>query len=421
MKKLILILIFMIISNQLTGQTKFQEALSIYESDKYFEFIKFYSLNSDKLSEIENSILNGLILCLQNEPEKSNELLLSHSKNEKIDLKIRKALIESIINNYVHLYEYKKAAEMSKDYLESYKESINSNDREEIENSLIIWEGFKDTKKQEVKFSGKKNLNYTKDLAELINIKVKSNSEEINFVFDTGANFSTVTKSTALKMGMKFVDGTIKVGTITGIKVDAELAYAKEFFIGDIECKNVLFLVLPDEALSFGGGVYKISGIIGLPLIKDLKEITINRNNMITLNSDSKKDSHQNLLLDGFMPVIEVVYQNDSLDFTFDTGARTTLLYSPFYEKYKKFIDENYKLTQVKFGGAGGEKSFNGFNIEAIKFTIGNSTNEIKDISLISEKIADKKKKMYGNLGQDFLGKYDNLVIDFKSMKVQLY
>ncbi|HCA42298.1 MAG TPA: hypothetical protein DEP28_03500 [Bacteroidetes bacterium] len=358
---------------------------------------------------------------MQNKPEKSNEILKKFQNSGNLDYNKIKSILLSMVNNYVHLYDYKSASEITDYYLKNYSDKILPKDKEEVENSQIIWKGFSETQPQEIIYTGTKKINYTKDIAGLMNIKVKSNNEDSEFVFDTGANFSTVTKSTAEKLKMKFVKGKIKVGTITGIKVDGELSYAEEFYIQDVLCKNVLFLVLPDETLSFGGGIYKISGIIGLPLIKDLGELIINKDGYMNISKVSNSSEFQNLLLDGFTPVIEVIYNNDSLDFTFDTGARQTLLYYPFYEKYKTFVEKNYEVTEVKFGGAGGEKVFKGYKIDKLKFSIGNSKGDLEDISLIKEIIKDDKKKMFGNLGQDYIKQFDNMLINFKDMKVNFY
>ncbi|MBE2256992.1 MAG: retropepsin-like domain-containing protein [Ignavibacteria bacterium] len=421
MKKLYFIILNLLIVTSMPAQTNFETAFSLYENEKYFELIKFYNLHEKSFDEKESDILKGLILSLQNKPEKSNEILKKFQNTGNLDYNKIKSILLSMVNNYVHLYDYKSASEITDYYLKNYSNKILPKDKEEVENSQIIWKGFSETQPQEIIYTGTKKINYTKDIAGLMNIKVKSNNEDSEFVFDTGANFSTVTKSTAEKLKMKFVKGKIKVGTITGIKVDGELSYAEEFYIQDVLCKNVLFLVLPDETLSFGGGIYKISGIIGLPLIKDLGELIINKDGYMNISKVSNSSEFQNLLLDGFTPVIEVIYNNDSLDFTFDTGARQTLLYYPFYEKYKTFVEKNYEVTEVKFGGAGGEKVFKGYKIDKLKFSIGNSKGDLEDISLIKEIIKDDKKKMFGNLGQDYIKQFDNMLINFKDMKVNFY
>ncbi len=421
MKKLYFIILNLLIVTSMPAQTNFETAFSLYENEKYFELIKFYNLHEKSFDEKESDILKGLILSLQNKPEKSNEILKKFQNSGNLDYNKIKSILLSMVNNYVHLYDYKSASEITDYYLKNYSDKILPKDKEEVENSQIIWKGFSETQPQEIIYTGTKKINYTKDIAGLMNIKVKSNNEDSEFVFDTGANFSTVTKSTAEKLKMKFVKGKIKVGTITGIKVDGELSYAEEFYIQDVLCKNVLFLVLPDETLSFGGGIYKISGIIGLPLIKDLGELIINKDGYMNISKVSNSSEFQNLLLDGFTPVIEVIYNNDSLDFTFDTGARQTLLYYPFYEKYKTFVEKNYEVTEVKFGGAGGEKVFKGYKIDKLKFSIGNSKGDLEDISLIKEIIKDDKKKMFGNLGQDYIKQFDNMLINFKDMKVNFY
>lgn len=54
------------------------------------------------------------------------------------------------------------------------------------------------------------------DKAGLKNIKVATENDSMDFIFDPGANISTISQSAAAKMGMKIVSANIKVGAITG-------------------------------------------------------------------------------------------------------------------------------------------------------------------------------------------------------------
>lgn len=64
---------------------------------------------------------------------------------------------------------------------------------------------------------------------------------EEEFIFDTGANFSTVSESFAKKIGLIFLEGKIDVGTATSIEVSSKLAYATSLKIGNLNYSNVLF------------------------------------------------------------------------------------------------------------------------------------------------------------------------------------
>lgn len=56
------------------------------------------------------------------------------------------------------------------------------------------------------------------------------------------------------------------MGTSTGSRVTADVAVAPRVRLGQVELANVVFLVLPDEALTFGP-TFRIPGLIGFPVI----------------------------------------------------------------------------------------------------------------------------------------------------------
>ena len=76
--------------------------------------------------------------------------------------------------------------------------------------------------------NGETRLKMEKDAAGLKNLKVRVGEETMNFIFDTGANISTVSASVAKRLGMKMIPADIDVDAITGISVKADLAVCKK-------------------------------------------------------------------------------------------------------------------------------------------------------------------------------------------------
>jgi predicted aspartyl protease len=85
----------------------------------------------------------------------------------------------------------------------------------------------------------------------LQNLTLTLDTLAIDFIFDTGANFSTVTETTAKRLNMRIMDtATIEVGSITSHKVRSKIGVCPEFNLGNIKVENAVFLVFPDEALA---------------------------------------------------------------------------------------------------------------------------------------------------------------------------
>lgn len=92
-----------------------------------------------------------------------------------------------------------------------------------------------------------------------------SGGQSVSAILDTGAEISVAMQSVAEDAGFTFLDGSVNVGTTTA-PVSGRLAVAPQLAIGDMEFTHVLFLVLPDEMLTFINGEYTLDMIIGLPV-----------------------------------------------------------------------------------------------------------------------------------------------------------
>jgi predicted aspartyl protease len=406
-----------LVTGSLFSGDKFESLLKLNENKDYFKLIRNY--DNPELGEWEKLYINALILNLKSRCKESNEMIigLMDKFGSSIEDSLKMQLLEIRMKNSVNMFNYKDAMYCTETIINNYSKLLDSTEADDMRNSLVIWKAAENLKEQGVEITGDSKLNYKRDMAGLINIPVKCGTAEENFVFDTGANFSVVNQTYAKKLKLVMLKGKIQVGSITGAKIESELAYAELLEIGSMKFRNVLFLVMPDESLSFAGGLYVINGIIGLPVIKEMKELHI-RESEIFVPKLKTKSTLENLLIDGFTTVIEVIDGNDSLAFTFDTGGKKTLLYSSYYKRYKTEIDKKYTSEEIEFGGAGGTIKVKGFKLENKLFRIGSSKLKIDEISLLAENIKDHDKSFFGNLGQDYMSEFSEMILNFEDMYV---
>ncbi len=419
MRKTILLILVMTCSS--FAQTDFTELMKLHENKDLFRFISLSGPARNSFSGWQKKYLDALVLNLKSKNSESNRVIseILNDSSYNISDSLVKQLYETRLNNSVHLFDYADAYFCSKHIMESYPAMIDSVEMANLENSLKIWKAVTLPGKQTVEIIKDTKITSTRDMAGLINVPVSCGGVTEDFIFDTGANFSVVTESMASKMKLKMLDGAIEVGAITGKTISSKLGYAEELKIGALKFSNVVFLVMPDESLSFAGGLYKIKGVIGLPVIKAMKEVHF-KDDHIFVPGISKPASFSNLLIDGFVTVISVISNGDSLAFTFDTGAKKTLLYSSYYQKYQKMIDENYEVEDIEFGGAGGTVKVKGYKLNNVILNVGTSEQKMDNLSLLSESLKDHDKSYFGNLGQDFLGEFSEMIMNFEYMYVDL-
>lgn len=162
-----------------------------------------------------------------------------------------------------------------------------------------------------------------------------------------------------------------------------------------------MFLVFPDAALYISQIDYQINGILGFPVIAALGEVQLSRKDEFVVPLQHSTPARYNMALDFLTPVIEIA--GDS--YTFDTGATTTMLYLPYFQRHKRTIEGKYQEKALSFGGAGGSVTKKGYEVD-FEAPIGNQVIRLNDIMLFSKQIKENGDHYYGNIGQDLIGKF---------------
>jgi predicted aspartyl protease len=348
------------------------------------------------------------------ESSKSIDKLLTAGNLSAFSNQMMKTLYERKLQNHVNLFEYEKALQTNKFIQENYATLVDSAEMEDLQNTHKIWEALKGTPKQEMDKKEDFTIPLVKDKVGLTNIDVSFQDKTMDFVFDTGANFSVIQKSVASKLGMRVVETDFMVSTATGSKVKSGLAIAENMAIGGMVFKNVVFLVFNDEDLSFPQIDYHISGIIGFPVIRAMEEIHMTNDNQLFVPKEATVYPYGNLAMDDLMPIVACAYRGDTLRFHFDTGATSTSLFPLFFRQYEKEIKSKYEQKTFQAGGAGGVGTFEGFVIDSLDLEIAGSVATLDSVMLHIENIGGEENHFHGNLGQDFVKQFQEMVISFK-------
>lgn len=410
------LLIIALLQTQAFAQTG-QSLDDLYQQKNFFELRDELAKRPDDTS-IELLFYRGAVANKFNESETSISYLRKYLKTAKN--KIDESY-DLLADNYVKTYQYAKAAEAYKSIIENNKAAIK-NDPDKISGLKTVfglYSAIGNVPVQKVSFDGDTQLQGTRDQAKLLNIPVKISAQTMNFVFDTGANLSTMTASTAQKLGLRIIEAKVSVGSSTDKEIDSKLAIVPVLQVGGITVHNVVFLVMEDEALYFPQINYQINGIIGFPVIEAFRHITISKTDEIFVPAKVKKSKiEQNLCFDSLTPIISAKYGNRRMSFAFDTGAQNSTFYPPFFKSQEEEIKKKYTLQNVKLGGAGGYKEVPAYRIDNLELSIFDKTASIKNARVITEPVNEGSRYFYGNLGQDLIKQFDKMILDFESMSV---
>lgn len=402
--------------NKISDQQLVDKLENLIEIENYFMLKIVYDKNIDKLSHKHSLYFSAILNNVFNKAEESNkdiDIILANYSSSLSDTVLNK-LYQKKLWNHINLYEYEQAANTSEYIQKNYLTLNDSIDIENLKNEIKIWKALKDVPKQEIIKTDDATIPMTRDKVGLLNIDVAFGDSVKNVLFDTGANFSVMIRSLAEELGYQIIEADFYVTAATGKKVKSDLAIADELNIGGIIFKNVFFLVLDDENLSFPQIDYYINGAIGFPVIEAMDEIRINKENQIFVPKNPVEYTYNNFALNGLMPVISVEYKGDTLRLHFDTGATATSLYPQFYKDYKNEIVKNYEQETFTSGSGGGIIDFEGYIINDVTFKVGDSETRLDSLRLHIENIGGKESNFHGNFGQDYIKQFDEMIMSFK-------
>lgn len=417
--RIFIVAVVLLVTYTLHAQT--QPSLdTLLERRQYFELRNVLAAQEKQLPEDRRLYFQAFLHNFFHELSASNndiDLLLKKHAGKFTDEQLGK-LLGKKIDNHVKRYEYRQAHLASELLLSKYGHTLSDADRKDVLNSDLIWKGLEKVPAQRTRIGKGSRIAYKRDLAKLINVPVQFKDSTFDFVFDTGANLSVITESYAAKAGLDVKNVVFKVKAITGLEVDAKLGIAQTMRIGEVEVDNVVFIVFPDSVLTFAGGAYKIRGIIGFPVIEQLQEVRIAKNGFITIPAEAANRPLHNFGIDELTPVISIGVNNDTLAFTFDTGAQGTDLNLPFYNRYKATIEATGTMHDMQQGGAGGYTTSKAWQVPTTVFAVGGQSLSIPNLSVKTINSGSKDKYYYGNLGQDVMAQFNEMVINFRYMYV---
>lgn len=357
-----------------------------------------------------------------NRPVASNQLLKDYMKRKKKPAGFIAFDYYSLLHdNYVRSFEYKEAARSGRYLLKHYNKHYTAADRKGQEYATLIWKALTNEPAQRIAQPASDSILFTRDMAGLINIPVTSGDQTGQFIFDTGAGLSSVSESYARQLGFRILPDTgIYVSGFTGIYNPVRIAIAPQLRFGSITVYNEPFLVFKDEALSFANGAYKINGIIGFPVAKELGRITITRKSLLIDAHREDNSFTKNFFVEQLRPIVLLSYKNKLLPFNFDTGAGSSDFLRPFYLLDSTALKTSGKYVNKQSASAGGAHTRRVLEIPNLKLQLGTQTVTIPIANVDPSGYHVSSQELYGNIGQDLLKQYNKVILDFGNNVLRL-
>lgn len=389
----------------------------IAELEELYEQAEYFQLRTalDTLPELEGPrvrLLRAEVAHAFNDPARSNRELLGleedlHHLTDAMQVEAYRLRFR----NHLRLYEYAAAAEAARRLL--MLPEADSAVRSDVENDARVAEALLDTPPQRVVRRGASEIQRRPNGR----IPVQVGGSARAYALDTGANLSVLMRSEAEALGLEVRTVGVKVGTSTGSRVTADVAVAPRVRLGRVELANVVFLVLPDEALTFGE--FRIPGLIGFPVVDALGEVEFRRGGVVRIPAEVPERGVRNLAMEFLEPLVQVEVLDHEAVCTLDTGASDSALFLPFYEQFRARIEVEGRADTIRTAGVGGERQVPAYMLSDARVIVGDTVVILPRLPVYTESVAvDPETARDCGLGLDVLNALGGYLINLRSMTI---
>lgn len=346
-----------------------------------------------------------------NAPAASNTTISALLSNASLPDSLSADLRQIQLANHLRLFEY-AAGLAAADALLTDTASLSPAELRDVRNMRRVFRALAAVPPQTSDVRGPTMLRLERG-----HVPVQVNDSTKQYGIDTGANLSVVMRSEAEALGLRILPAGLDVGTSTDQRILADLGVADRLTIGEVHYRDVVFLVLDDELLTFPDGS-RIRGIIGFPVIEGMGEIQMSAAGELFIPEVIPDRPQRNLALHELTPLIPVRWGGELLLCRLDTGAGTTQLYEPFYRRFRERIDAATEVTTRPWGGVGGIRELPVRTLPDVELALGDTVVVVDSVDVLPQSIVRSEAENYldCNIGRDILDSFSKYVLNFRNM-----
>jgi len=333
--------------------------------------------------------------------------------------------LEALADDYTKNFRYADAAEAYDDLLTHFASEVSGPARlQDTKDNSAILHILDEAPAQTIAWDGPVHLKTGRNTLGLLDTDLTVNGVHEQWLLDTGANLSVVSRSFARRLGLVPLPGAAQTTSgMTGIENPLSVALVPVLQMGGAKVQNVVVMILDDANLNIQlsrTARYQINGIIGYPVFRALGKVGFLHNGGFEAGDGLRGNTagarmYMNLL----NPVIECGVEGVMLPFSFDTGAASTDLSVRYYEQFRGESGKWKKSTGMH-GGAGGAVKHAVYIQPQLRLRIGDRSVTLNGVSVLPSAMGAGIDELYGNIGQDVVAKFDSFTIDFANMTFSL-
>jgi predicted aspartyl protease len=320
---------------------------TISQVEKLFDF-----LQGEAETAIERSYFEGILADRRNHVSQAIAIL------EKIAPSLRPtnphraaAALRTLAGDYFKVGRYADASSVYSDLLQHFAMEFRPAEKRAIQDNLHTFELLRDAVPQTVAGTRNFTVPLQRDPIGDIDVPLQIGETKQWWIFDTGANISTITLSTAKRLGLTISKGRARTqGGATGAEVPLSAAVIPQLTFGGAIVRNVVALVTDDKDLDIDlgkNGHYQIQGILGYPVLAALGSFTLTGDEMVVSPESQPSARSTSLYVEDLTPLLMATVHGRDLLFGFDTGSSSAEFTAKYLREFPRQFTSLKKLRCV--------------------------------------------------------------------------
>jgi predicted aspartyl protease len=329
--------------------------------------------------------------------------------------------LSTLADDYEKTFQYAAAADAYASLVQNFQQDMTPGEFSRAKQEAERWNLLRGAPPQTAAVNGSFEVETKRNRVGLVQTSVSVAGHVIPMILDTGANLSTLSRSTALELGLKLSSGQATIEGITGNSIPAHTAIIPELRFGKAAVRNVAVVVVDDQDVFIPALQYKLPGSLGFPVLSALGKITFFSNDRfgVRLGPAPLKSGQGNLFLQRLTPIVAARIRGKQELFTIDTGATGSFLSARYYGDFRREF-QSQLVDELDLSGAGGSEILPVYYAREITLSLGGTCVRMKEIPVLMKPRGVPDDYYYGNLGQSALKSSRSYTFDFQSMNFTL-
>jgi Aspartyl protease len=246
--------------------------------------------------------------------------------------------------------------------------------------------------------------------------------------FDTGAEISVLSTTTAKNWGVTMLEGTATLHGYGGGAFSAQPGFIPVLTIGKAELRNVAVYVTADQNLYITEINHQFNALLGFPVVSALGRLTFARDGSLTVAAqspaaDPRTDihlwfaAHALLLPLGTVPVMDgkkLISIGEPRLFMLDTGSGSSFLTDHYFAEHANAFHGPPPET-ARLAGAGGIEEISAYGAQGVPLFIGNNLIMLNGPHVLTKPTSGEVEHYFGLIGQDLLQNFSSYTLDFRT------